>query len=114
MELRDLRDIRRIAVRRFSGATVILGATFFVSAGTIRYWQAWLYMAVILIPMSLVGRYLIRNDPELLARRLGMREERKAQRTIQKLGSIVWLAIFLMPGLNQRSGSWPSPATSSY
>lgn len=100
----EIREIKRIAVRRFSSAVFVLGAVFFLSAGTLRYWQAWLYMAVILIPAMLVARYLIRKDPELLRRRLTMREQRKKQNAIQKLGSVVWISIFLVPGLDMRFG----------
>jgi protein-S-isoprenylcysteine O-methyltransferase Ste14 len=100
----ETREIKKIAIRRFFGAALVLGAVFFLSAGTMRYWQAWLYMAVILIPAMLVVRYLIRNDPELLWRRLTMREQRKKQSAIQKLRSVVWVAMFLIPGLDQRFG----------
>jgi protein-S-isoprenylcysteine O-methyltransferase Ste14 len=103
----EAREMRVMAIRRFSAAALILGVIFFLSAGTIRYWQAWAYMAVLLIPAALVTRYLILHDPELLQRRLTMQEERKKQRTIQKLGSLVWLSIFLIPGLDQRFG-WSS------
>lgn len=107
----EVREIEKLAVTRFSSGALLLGAIFFVSAGTIRYWQAWVYLAVLFIPMTLVVRYLIRNDPALLARRLRMREERKQQNTIQKLGSVVWLSMFLIPGLDQRFGwstvPWP-------
>jgi protein-S-isoprenylcysteine O-methyltransferase Ste14 len=103
----EAHEMRVMAIRRFSAAALILGVIFFLSAGTIRYWQAWAYMAVLLIPAALVTRYLILHDPELLQRRLTMQEERKKQRTIQKLGSLVWLSIFLIPGLDQRFG-WSS------
>ena len=101
------REIKKAAFVRFSSGALVLGGLFFLSAGTIRYWQAWVYLAILFIPMALVVRYLIRNDPELLARRLAMREERKIQSTIQKLGSVFWLALFLIPGLDHRFG-WSS------
>jgi len=97
-------ELKMMAVRRFFGAALVLGAVFFLSAGTIRYWEAWVYMAVLFLPMTLVVGYLIRNDPDLLVRRLTMREERERQSTIQKFGSVVWLLIFVIPGLDQRFG----------
>jgi protein-S-isoprenylcysteine O-methyltransferase Ste14 len=97
-------QINRMAVKRFSGAVLVLGAIFFLPAGTLRYWQAWVYMAVLFFPMILVLRYLARHDPELLERRLAMREERKKQTAIQLLASVTWLAAFLIPGLDQRFG----------
>ncbi|UCG87948.1 MAG: isoprenylcysteine carboxylmethyltransferase family protein, partial [Gemmatimonadota bacterium] len=67
----------------------------------------WVYLAVLFIPMMLVLRYLVRNDPELLERRLAMREERKKQSVIQLLASLAWLSSFLIPGFDQRFG-WSS------
>jgi protein-S-isoprenylcysteine O-methyltransferase Ste14 len=103
----DTREMKRIAIIRFSSAALVLGAFFFLSAGTTRYWQAWGYMAVTLIPMALIVHYLIRNDPELLKRRLTVREKREKQDAIQKVGAVVWLLVFLIPGLDQRFG-WSS------
>jgi protein-S-isoprenylcysteine O-methyltransferase Ste14 len=94
--------LRRMAIARFSAAGLILGAMFFGSAGTLRYWEAWLYLAITLIPMALAVRYLIRTDPELLERRLKAREERAAQSVLQKVGAVAWLALLLIPGLDQR------------
>ncbi len=103
----ETRQLKRMAFQRFAGGAVVLGAVFFLSAGTIRYWQAWLYMAVTFIPMALVARNLIRTDPALVERRLKAREERAAQSTVQKLGAVIWIATFLVPGLDQRFG-WSS------
>ena len=105
--LMEVREIKRTALKRFSIAVLLLGAIFFLSAGSVGYWQAWVYLAVLFIPMMLVLRYLVRNDPELLERRLVMREERKRQSAVQLLASVVWLSSFLIPGLDQRFG-WSS------
>ncbi len=103
----ELPEIKRFAFRRLFGAVVILGTVFFVSAGTISYWQAWVYLAVLLPPMALVMHYLIRNDPELLERRLTGREKREKQDVISKVTAVLWLMSFLIPGLDQRLG-WSS------
>jgi len=100
----DTRELKRMAFRRFGGAALVLGAVFFLSAGTIRYWQAWLYLAVTFIPMALVAHNLIRTDPALVERRLTAKEERAAQSTVQRLGAVIWVATFLIPGLDQRFG----------
>jgi len=50
-------------------------AMFLLPAGTFAYWEAWLYLTVLLIPMVLVLIYLLRKDPELLERRMRMREK---------------------------------------
>ncbi|KPK00991.1 MAG: hypothetical protein AMS20_14440 [Gemmatimonas sp. SG8_28] len=92
---------------RFAAAALILGAILFGSAGTLRYWQAWVYLAITLIPMGLAVGHLIRTDPQLLERRLKAREERAAQSVLQKVGAVAWLALLLIPGLDQRF-AWSS------
>jgi phosphoglycerol transferase MdoB-like AlkP superfamily enzyme len=51
----------------------LLLAIFLIPAGTFAYWEAWLYMAILFIPMFFVFIYLIKNEPELLTRRLKIR-----------------------------------------
>ena len=98
----DPKELKRVAVVRFSAGGVLMGAIFFWTAGTFRYWQAWLYMATVLIPMILVVRYLLRHDPGLLQRRMQNREERGQQRVIKLVGGVAWIGIFLTPGLDRR------------
>lgn len=82
----------------------LLLAMFFLPAGTFAYWEAWLYLTVLLTPMVLVLIYLLRNDPALLARRMRMREKEASQKLIVKLGSLYYLLIFLIPGFDKRFG----------
>ena len=82
----------------------LLLAMFFLPAGTFAYWEAWLYLTVLLIPMVFVLIYLLRNDPELLERRMRMREKEASQKMIIKLGSLYYLLIFLIPGFDKRFG----------
>ena len=67
-----IRALTMKAMVRFGAAFLILGAIFFLSAGTLSYWQAWVYLSILFIPMLFVLAYLIRNDPELLERRMRM------------------------------------------
>jgi protein-S-isoprenylcysteine O-methyltransferase Ste14 len=98
----DIRQMKKIAIRRFSGGAIFFGLLFFLTAGTIRYWQAWAYMVVLFGSMIFMVRYFFRNDPELLERRLKMKEERETQSTLQKVGVVFWIAVFVIPGLDQR------------
>ena len=81
-----------------------LGALLFLPAGTLAYWEAWLYLAILLIPMLCVFRYLLKNDPQLLARRMQMRERELAQRRIIAASSLYFLVVFTLPGFDQRWG----------
>jgi protein-S-isoprenylcysteine O-methyltransferase Ste14 len=95
--------IRMVAVR-FLAAVPILIALFFLPAGTFSYWQAWVYLVIIFIPMSLVLIYLFKNAPELLERRMKTREPETEQNMIVKLSVPLFLIAFLVPGFDQRFG----------
>lgn len=85
-------------------AVPVLWAILFVPAGTLDYWEAWVYLAILLIPMFLVFRYLLKNDPRLLERRMQMREKEEAQRRIIKFSSLYFLVAFMLPGFDRRWG----------
>ena len=93
---------------RLLAAIPALGLLFFLPAGTLAYWEAWVYMAVILIPITLVGIYLLVNDRALLERRLKMREEQSEQRSLIAVFVLFFLVTFLIPGFDQRFG-WSDP-----
>lgn len=73
-------------------------------AGTWNYWQGWMYLATLLLPMLLSTAYLIKNDPALLERRLRMREKEKAQQKIIGVLAIYFLIAFTLPGFDVRFG----------
>lgn len=98
------RSIRIRAALSAIAALAILAAMFFLPAGTIDYWQAWLYMAVLLSLAGIFGAYLIVYEPALLERRLRTREtELRQQRIIQASYALFFVA-FLVPGLDRRFG----------
>jgi protein-S-isoprenylcysteine O-methyltransferase Ste14 len=103
-------QLRRMVVGRLLAALIALGAIFFLSAGTIRYWEAWVYMAVLFIPMSFFAVYLLRYNPALLERRMKMREVEPQQRRIIAVSIVVLLAAGMLPGLDKRFG-WSSVPT---
>ncbi len=92
---------KMVCLRLLVGLPVLL-ATFFVPAGTFAYWEAWVYLAVLLAPMLLFFAYLIRYEPDLLERRMRFRERETAQRRIQGLGALIFLIAFLLPGFDRR------------
>jgi protein-S-isoprenylcysteine O-methyltransferase Ste14 len=75
-----------------------------MSAWTFSYWQAWTYMVVLFVPVFVVVRYLYKNDPKLLERRMRMRETQKTQKAVVVISWIFFLATFIMPGLDVRFG----------
>lgn len=103
-------ELLRKVLGRYLAALLILGAMFFLPAGTIFYWEAWAYLAILFIPMLLVLLYLIKNKPDLLERRMRMREKEAEQKLIIKLSYLYFLAAFLLPGFDQRYGWSTVPA----
>lgn len=97
-------DLMKVVISRYVGAFFALAALFFLPAGTLKYWQAWVYLAIIFGPMLLVMQYLMKNDPELLERRMRTREKEAEQKLIVKLSFIPFLIAFLLPGFDRRFG----------
>jgi len=104
------RDLIRMSVPKLLMLVALLLVLFFLPAGTWDYWQAWVYMLVLLLPMSLVIPYLIKHNPELIRRRMNFKERRTEQRKIIYLSYPFFLLMFLLPGFDRRFG-WSSAPT---
>jgi protein-S-isoprenylcysteine O-methyltransferase Ste14 len=83
-------------------APVFIGLMLFLPAGTFGFWQAWIYCAVIFIPVIFVLLYFLKKDPALLERRMRMREKEEKQKTIIKIAFILFFIGFIIPGLDYR------------
>jgi len=100
----NLAHLTRRSLAMAVSAVLALGAMFFLPAGTFDYWQAWAYMGVLFVPMLLVLAYLLRRSPDLLARRLQMRERERTQKGVIGFSMIFLLGGFLVPGFDRRWG----------
>jgi protein-S-isoprenylcysteine O-methyltransferase Ste14 len=83
---------------------VIVALMLFVPAGSLRYWQAWVFIAVVFIPTTFSSFYFLKRDPALVARRLQSKEPVVAQKQIIKWATVIFLVGFLIPGLDFRFG----------
>jgi protein-S-isoprenylcysteine O-methyltransferase Ste14 len=92
------------AATRWLLGLLVLGALFFLPAGTLRYWQAWAYLGVLFIPMSLALVYLLRHDPALLERRMRAKEAASEQRVAIALSGVAIIASLLVASLDRRLG----------
>jgi protein-S-isoprenylcysteine O-methyltransferase Ste14 len=95
---------------RLIAGVVMFALLFFLPAGTWRYWQAWMYIGILIIPMFFVLAYFMKHDPALLERRMRMREERKEQRRIIQASGIGFVLMYLLPGFDIRYGWSNMPA----
>lgn len=91
-------------IKRFSLVPVVLGLLVLVPAGTFNYWQVYIYIGILVIPMMFVLFYFLKNDPMFLERRTRANEKEKAQKIIQIVFSFIFLSGFVIPGLDKRFG----------
>ena len=86
---------------------LVLGLALFLSAGSLKFWQVWVYLAVFAACTILITLYLIKKDRELLAGRVQagpIAETQRTQQIIQSLASLFFIGIFIVPGLDFRFG----------
>jgi len=85
----------------------VMGLLLFVPAGTVHYWQAWVYLSIFLGASALTTLYLLRRDPALLERRMRggpTAEKRPAQRLIMLATSLGFIALLVVSALDDRFG----------
>jgi len=98
------------AILRLVIGIPIIGAMFFLPAGTFKYWQAWAWLATLFIPMGISLVYLYKIDPKLLERRTRLNETRPEQRRIIMASAVFLLVVFILPGFDVRYGWSNMPA----
>lgn len=91
-------------IARFSLLSLFIILITFLPAGTFNYWQAHLYIAIVLLTMLFNLLYLIKNDPQLLARRTKVVEKEKVQLVIQLIFFLFFLSGFIISGIDKRFG----------
>ena len=104
-------QLLKIVASRLAMSIPMFMLFFFLPAGTWNYWQAWVYMGVLITPMFFAMIYLIKKDPELLERRMRLQEKRNEQRKILGVSLIFILLAFILPGFDKRFG-WSNVSTS--
>jgi len=102
------------ALARFLGGLVLLGLILFLSAGTLRWRQAWLLLGILFIPMLAAGLVMLVRAPDLLEKRLSAKEEQGEQRRVILYSALMFLAAFVAAGLSFRFGWLPLPEAVSW
>ena len=90
------------ALTKFFLGVIIVGLLLFLPAGSFRYWQGWLLMGILFVPMFVAGFVLMAKNPELLRKRLNAKEEEKEQKKVVALSGVLFAAAFVVAGLNWR------------
>jgi protein-S-isoprenylcysteine O-methyltransferase Ste14 len=90
------------ALTKFLLGIILFGLLIFLPAGSLHYWQGWLMMGVLFVPMFVAGLILMVKNPELLRKRLSAKEEEKEQKAVVALSAVMFVAAFVVAGLNWR------------
>lgn len=90
------------AIGKYLSGLIVVAILLFVPAGTLKYWNAWLLMGILFVPMLIVGVVLLMKNPELLRKRLNAREKETEQKQVILLSGLMFVAGFVIAGLNFR------------
>lgn len=97
------------ALTKFLLGVIVLGLLLFLPAGSFHYWQGWLLMGILFVPMAVVGIVMMAKNPELLRKRLNSNEKEAEQKSVVAMSSMLFVAAFVLAGLNWRYGWWVLP-----
>ncbi|MBP3218091.1 MAG: isoprenylcysteine carboxylmethyltransferase family protein [Lachnospiraceae bacterium] len=90
------------AISRFAAGLLLVSGLLFIPAGTWNYPQGWLLIGILFVPMFIAGLVMMKKNPELLKKRLNVREEKTEQRQVILLSGIMFLAAFISAGFSYR------------
>ena len=97
------------ALTKFVFGLLLVGLLLFLPAGTFAYWQAWLFIGILFVPMFIAGIVLIVRQPELLRKRLDAKEQQLEQKWVVALSGLMFIAVFVVAGLSHRFGWYMLP-----
>ena len=94
------------ALAKFALGLLLVAALLFIPAGTVHFWNAWALICALFIPMFLAGIFMFFKAPELLRRRLNMKERQAEQKGVIAWSGLLFAAAFVIAGLGYRF-AWP-------
>ena len=90
------------AITKFILGFIIIALLLFLPAGTLNYWNAWLFICILFVPMFIVGIILMIKNSNLLRKRLNAKEKESEQEMLLLLGGVMFICGFIVSGLNYR------------
>ena len=97
------------ALIKLVSGLLLICILIFLPAGSFSFWQGWLFIGILFIPMLIAGVILMRKNPDLLRKRLDAKEKESEQRTVVAMSGFLFMAAFIIAGLNWRFGWWLIP-----
>lgn len=90
------------SLSKFFLGVIAVGLLLFLPAGSLDFWNAWLLIGVLFVPMFAAGLVLLKKNPDLLRKRLNAKEEQQEQKTVVICSGLLFAAAFVTAGLNWR------------
>ncbi len=90
------------AITKYLLGVIMVFILLFIPAGSLNYWNGWLFMGILFIPMFIAGIIMMFKNPALLKSRLEAREKEKEQKTVILLSGLMFILGFIIAGLNFR------------
>ena len=103
------RELLRQALAKAILGFLLTALLLFLPAGTLHWWNAWLLMAVLFVPMLIAGLVMLFKAPELLRRRLNAKERQTEQKGVIAWSGLLFIASFLLAGFGFRFGWYMLP-----
>ena len=97
------------ALIKFLAGILLIGLLVFLPAGSVAYWQSWLLMGVLFVPMFIAGIVMLVKSPDLLSKRLNAKEKEGTQKAVVALTGLLFIISFVTAGLNWRFNWWILP-----
>ena len=97
------------ALIKFLAGIILTGLLVFLPAGSFAYWQGWLLMGILFIPMFIAGIVMLVKSPDLLSKRLNAKEKENDQKTVVALSGLLFMISSVTAGLNWRLNWWILP-----
>ncbi len=97
------------AITKFLLGLALVGLLIFLPAGSLAFFNGWLLIGILFVPMLIAGIIMMFKNPELLKKRLNAKEKQKEQSLVVKLSGLMFLLGFIIAGLNFRFNWYALP-----
>lgn len=101
------------AIAKFSLGVIVVALLIFLPAGTLDFFNGWLFMSILFVPMFIAGLVMLAKNPTLLQSRLNAKEQQAEQDAVVKLSGLMFIAGFIVAGLGVRFNWYVLPDTIS-
>lgn len=98
------RKLMRQALTKYAAGLILVMLMVFLPAGTIHYWNGWLFISLLFVPMLFLGLILLIKAPGLLEKRLRSKENQQEQKNVIGWSAIMFLGGFILSALDFRFG----------